>query len=333
MHERQHHPRFRHRRYHVQPAAAGNKKLHLIGVSMGGMISQEYASQFPDVIKSLTLVNTHSGHGVYSQVPLRGLSTILRWTLLRLLPMRIHSRADAAMELLYGNSDPKPAAKWTALVNSNYDRIRATSRQTKGGLVAHTTVVARHHLNAKRLRALAAVGYPILCIVGTRDIVIRPNNSFYLRSLLGCSLHVFRGAGHGVIGEASDAVNAILVQHFDAAERNEQRTPTIHFHGRDQEVKMLLQQRKKHWRTMQRRMLYWVLGLASAACMLRSWYTMLVRVRRQSSASSSSMRVRALGVVFVRGLLAPLRVLMRFVVRAFWALRALAAYARRTAGI
>lgn len=41
--------------------AAGESSAHVIGFSMGGMIAQQFAVDFPDRIRSLALMGTHPG--------------------------------------------------------------------------------------------------------------------------------------------------------------------------------------------------------------------------------------------------------------------------------
>ena len=52
------------------------KKFHLVGISMGGMISLELAVLAPDRLLSLTLLATHAG-GLSGRAPVPGVRHIL----------------------------------------------------------------------------------------------------------------------------------------------------------------------------------------------------------------------------------------------------------------
>lgn len=61
--------------YTLVQGTLGWEKFHLVGVSMGGMISLELASRYPQHIISLSLLVTHAG-GFRSRIPLSGIANI-----------------------------------------------------------------------------------------------------------------------------------------------------------------------------------------------------------------------------------------------------------------
>jgi pimeloyl-ACP methyl ester carboxylesterase len=120
----------------------------------------------------------------------------------------------------------KTPDKWRELQAHNIHRVRSTSNQPRLGLISHVAAVAKHHVTDARLELLRASGVPVTICVGTRDVLIRPSNSFRLRSVLRCTLHVFEGEGHGLIQEVSEQFNTVMIEHFRAAQKG-QHTPLL----------------------------------------------------------------------------------------------------------
>jgi pimeloyl-ACP methyl ester carboxylesterase len=72
-------------------------QCHVVGVSMGGMISLEFALLAPERILSLTLLATHAG-GLAGRAPFVGIRHILRSLVLR----HEHLQIENTLDMLYG---------------------------------------------------------------------------------------------------------------------------------------------------------------------------------------------------------------------------------------
>jgi hypothetical protein len=53
--------------------------------------------------------------------------------------------------------------------------------------------------------------------VGTKDLLVRPSNSFAMQSEIGCPMHVYEDMGHGVIGQVPVFFNQRLLHHWAAS--------------------------------------------------------------------------------------------------------------------
>jgi len=188
--------------------AAGFDSFHLVGVSMGGMISQHLALGWPERVRSLSLVATHAG-GVLSALPtLRGLSFFLR---ANLSPPA--ERVDALTELLYPAAfvaRADPAQLKARMADSVGQRAKPdTLKRQLGAIVRHRT-----------RSELGKITAPTLVVQPRQDILIRPRESERLHRLIpGALLSRYDESGHGLIFQDAKRLNEELRQHFAKAER------------------------------------------------------------------------------------------------------------------
>lgn len=187
--------------------AAGFRTFHLVGVSMGGMVAQEVALAAEARLRSLTLIATHPGGGLSFVPPRRGLECFLRASY---GPRR--ERVQALTGLLY------PPA-WVATTDQR--RLARRMRDSVGVPAPHRTrlyqmaAVVRHH-TADRLPRLRV---PTLIVRAGEDVLIEPAQSDRLARLIEhAEVARFDDAGHGLVFQCADALNARLAAHFAANE-------------------------------------------------------------------------------------------------------------------
>lgn len=186
---------------------AGFARFHLVGVSLGGMISQELALLAPSRLRSLTLIATHAGGpGGLAPHP-RGL-----YHFARSFTLRGGARVDALQQLLYPERFLREtdraalAERIAAQTGAPADR-RAALRQ----LVA----VARHDTRSR----LREVSVPTLVLKPEEDVLVRPSHADVLASRIpGARLHVVKGAGHGLMFQCADEVSEVIRRHVAASE-------------------------------------------------------------------------------------------------------------------
>lgn len=185
----------------------GLATAHLVGCSMGGMVAQEVALMARERLLSLTLIATHAGRLV-DRLPRK--STVVGFLRSNLGPKEV--RRKAVEGLLF------PPAY---LANGPRDRIdHALERDflvqppwpdRLGQLAA-----IMQHDTSRRLGVL--VGLPTLVIVAGQDVLLPPSGCAALARLIpGAREVVLAEAGHGVIGQCPDEVNAALLAHLEAA--------------------------------------------------------------------------------------------------------------------
>jgi len=95
-------------------------QLHVVGISMGGMIALEFALLVPEKILSLTLLATHAG-GLSGRAPFAGVNHIIRSILLR----DEHSLIENVLSMLYGEKtltdpDKRKVRRKKDVLRNNY---------------------------------------------------------------------------------------------------------------------------------------------------------------------------------------------------------------------
>lgn len=173
--------------------------FHLLGISLGGMVSQQVALAAPERVRTLTLAVTHGG--VQKAGRLRG---HLLGAYARHLPLE--DRVDNLLYLCYTEAffenDELFEFMRTALLENPYPQPpEAFARQAAAG--AHHDVRDR----------LAGLTMPVHVIGAERDLMIPVWKSTELASLVpDAKLTIIDGQGHGVMWEAADKFNAAVTE-------------------------------------------------------------------------------------------------------------------------
>lgn len=187
----------------------GWRDAHVVGVSMGGMISIETALRAPERVRSLTLIATHAG-GTRARIP--AVHGVRDFSLSFLHP-HAPSRLQALRTLLYppeylSQVEPRTIDERLA---AQFGPAPVSRSVVLGQLTAVGTFDARC-----RLRQLET---PTLIIKPERDVLVRPRNSDYLASRIRTAhLVSVPGAGHGVIFQEAALVNERIRRHVSDVE-------------------------------------------------------------------------------------------------------------------
>ncbi|RKP14173.1 alpha/beta-hydrolase [Piptocephalis cylindrospora] len=197
--------------------------VHIVGMSLGGMIALEIASAAPPgLLKSLTLTSTHAGLTV---PPVYGAFASLRAMFIGDVQRRFEINAD----ILYPQEwlkRPCPAdspyvVRREEVVHVMKQRFIHSPVQPTGGTLGQLSAVLRHHIGKGRLSKIRDAPYPVLVLTGAEDNLIRPSNSRYLAGQLDGQLEVYSGAGHALPYQEADRYNQTLLTFFRKAEGQE----------------------------------------------------------------------------------------------------------------
>lgn len=177
--------------------------VHVVGVSMGGMIAQEIALSAPDRCRTLTLVATHGGAPAASLPTPEG-----TWLFARGLFGGQEARLRSLPQLLYPDEYLKKVDRiaFDAHMGERLGK-RASLRTVNGQLLA----VWRHRTE----RRLSQIRLPTLLVRPGKDILVRPAQTDRLaRRIPHAEVLRFDDAGHGVTFQKAAPLNVALREHF-----------------------------------------------------------------------------------------------------------------------
>ncbi len=178
---------------------------HFVGLSMGGFVGMRLAAHHPELIRTLTLMNTTATK--------EKLSNRIKYGLLAQLVKMIGPApfTPIAVKELFGRSTHHNTEK-RAMLDEWTAKLRARPKNIARSLQA---VMNRR---AFRSTEMAAIGCPTLIITGEDDTAQPPRNSESLAAgIRGARVVSIPGAGHSSSLEAPEAVIAAMRTLFSTA--------------------------------------------------------------------------------------------------------------------
>ena len=176
----------------------GIEKAHILGVSMGGMIAQEFALKYPHRVKSLILATTAArspseGVGALASIFITEEGVSQETRIRKLLP-------NIYTDKFFENSEQVQRVVDAMLANPNPQPAYAAARQGDA---------AAQHDTRDRLGQITA---PTLVLVGKEDIVLPVKLSEELaEGIPNAELVVLEGGGHGFNFEIPDKFNQAVL--------------------------------------------------------------------------------------------------------------------------
>ena len=180
---------------------AGYGSAHVLGASMGGIISQIIAVTYPDRVRSLTLACTACHHYSWRRELLRdwadlaetrGMPEMVRRNLEWLVGVRSLQRLWPAMTVLGPLAFNVPAASFVAQI----DAILGADDGLRESLVD--------------------IDVPTLVLVGSQDVLTTQGDSEEIADLVpGAELAVVRGGAHLFMVEQYGGFNRVVTEFLD----------------------------------------------------------------------------------------------------------------------
>jgi len=182
--------------------AIGIKQTNVFGVSMGGMIAQEFALSYPKSLKNLILGCTFCGGTKAVQVPTEAVTALFD-------PERAkQSEEEKALGLLPWLCNQDVTHKNPAILK--YFVAACTEYPTPPhSLICQWNVL----MSFDSYDRLPQIKAPTLVICGAKDLLIPAKNSKILASRIpGAELAIIENAGHAFVIDSSDESIRIVLQ-------------------------------------------------------------------------------------------------------------------------
>jgi len=222
----------------VLDALEWDSGVHVVGISMGGMIAQEVALRVPDRIASLSLLATYSSAfgamPTVSAVVDLGISTGMLsrdHKKMALSGMRVNFPEEWLMQTrtssLHGGrvvENQRWLKKYNVLLNlsvppelqkEGHAPPRPASSNT---LIKQLAAVSTHRVGKMKFAELRSRGVPTLVLTGDEDALVRPANSEAIGRMLGVEVRRIPGCGHAMIHQCPSEVNMALQDTIRAGE-------------------------------------------------------------------------------------------------------------------
>ncbi len=206
-----------------QPGEAQGRPVHLLGNSLGGLVSLIVAARRPDLVGSLTLISP--AMPVYRVPPafsramllllLPGATTLAERRLAGVTP---EQNVRSMIRMCFGRPDQVPRERIDQAVEEM--RIRAEQPWADRALAGSMRALITSYLRVGRANAWRMAGalqQPTLVIWGDRDKLVDPALGPKLAAAIPeARLRVFEGVGHVAMLEAPEPTARAVLGHLEA---------------------------------------------------------------------------------------------------------------------
>ena len=185
--------------------SAGVERAHVFGISMGGMIAQEFALQYPERVHSLILGCT--SHGGLEAVPA---DAEVITTLMARGTMSVEDGVRAMVPFIYDPSTPRERIEEDLA-------IRRRTFPTAAGYFAQVQGIFVFESRSR----LSQLKMPTLVVHGESDRLVPPENGRRIARLIsGARLVMLPGASHIFPTDQPDAAHQAILSFLSEQDRN-----------------------------------------------------------------------------------------------------------------
>ncbi|KIJ60619.1 hypothetical protein HYDPIDRAFT_116918 [Hydnomerulius pinastri MD-312] len=196
------------------------RDLHVVGISLGGMIAQELAHRIPQRITSLSLVVTRAGGRPWNNVPsMKGFLQFARLLTITDPEVKLPIVMDMLFpaEWLAQKADDDPEGRTNRELQSEIYRRRfeITRPQTLIGSLSQMSAAMTHYVTPDRLRKISASIPKVLILSGADDHLINHEQGENLKKHMPeAEYQCWENTGHGISGQRKARFNEVLERTF-----------------------------------------------------------------------------------------------------------------------
>ncbi|KAI8871117.1 alpha/beta-hydrolase, partial [Ramicandelaber brevisporus] len=198
------------------------REVHLVGLSLGGMVAQKLMLRAPERFESVAFISTYHS-SLFAMPTLQDLGFFVKMFLFgdrSILPSFL--RITFAKKWLAAEFEKDAGVTNYQLLNQALKRAMADrpnrSFPTKRlGSFAQLSAAVLHNLSASDLKKVRERNPALRLLVfgGTNDKVVRYGCAVALARILKCPLVTFHGTGHLLNIDQRDKLNVMLHAHFE----------------------------------------------------------------------------------------------------------------------
>jgi pimeloyl-ACP methyl ester carboxylesterase len=184
--------------------------VHVVGISMGGMIAQTLAAQHPELVRSLTSIMSNTGNRWKGQPALGVMRFLLRQAPEDREGYIAHTARVFAAIGSTGLPQDTEFVRERAARSYDRDPDRAASGRQLGAVIA----------SGDRTDELRRIIAPTLVVHGTADRLVRPSGGMATTSAIrGARLMLIEGMGHDLPSAAWPELLDAIAGHAHAADQ------------------------------------------------------------------------------------------------------------------
>jgi pimeloyl-ACP methyl ester carboxylesterase len=175
-------------------------RAHVLGISMGGMIAQEFVLHWPERVEKLVLCATNCG-GSEQKLAANDIYQIL-WS----FGQRVHDRAlvQESIPLLFSEDFIAENSQW---IESKIDDVLKIPT-TAGSFSRQLGAIMKF----RSFERLPTINAPTLVMHGKKDILVPPENGQILADRIpGTKLAVFENSAHILFSQEPQAVTTAII--------------------------------------------------------------------------------------------------------------------------
>ncbi|KAJ7756835.1 alpha/beta-hydrolase [Mycena maculata] len=201
------------------------RDIHVVGISLGGMIAQELATRIPERIVSLTLAVTTPGGPFWTNFPpWKGLVSLAKLT----FTADVEQKIPLILDMVYptkwidepAEEDEEGRMNREVQVELYRQRFLHTAPQVFIGSLSQMSAGLTHHVTSQRLKSISEAIPKVLILTGDDDNLVNPSNSILLKSSMpDAELVQWEATGHALHVQRPKRFNQLLERVFKEGRR------------------------------------------------------------------------------------------------------------------